>query len=327
MKPQEIWKDGQNYSGQDANSNESPIYYPQFVVSQYLSDNLISNGTFNTSISPWHCWGSDPAGNSCSASQVNNVGLDGGALRLTFTSFPGNSYLLGSINIPPVSSNETYLFETSSLGSFNGKDFEIELRRDGTPYGLIADRASFPLQTTAKRDEHLFTIHTSENAPRLDIKLDESDQLAYFDNMSLRKVKVESKNPNDYYRFEYNSSLSNISFVVNHDYMDPKGNFYSKGQNITLSPYSSIVLMKVNIVSSTETLNSKKQELQVFPNPVHDVLIFKTENHNQPLIVYNSVGSVVYSSSFVPKTMDVAQWSRGFYFASTINNVVKLIKK
>ncbi len=72
------------------------------------------------------------------------------------------------------------------------------------------------------------------------------DQDIHYDNISLQKVDVTWRNPDDYFWFEYALEESRTLSLDNEYYYDLEGNFHFPNSSIELAPYTSEILIRVD---------------------------------------------------------------------------------
>ncbi len=78
---------------------------------------------------------------------------------------------------------------------------------------------------------------------------------------------------------------------------------------------SMVFEIKVNDVIESSVFDKKEAlGLNIYPNPVRDMLTIKTLNHIGNTTIYNVVGRVVYNSGSDIKTVDVSTLQKGVYF-------------
>ncbi|MFK7934852.1 MAG: T9SS type A sorting domain-containing protein, partial [Saprospiraceae bacterium] len=235
------WNDTHTH---DENSGISPLTISAFAIDNYLTNNLLSNGNFDTDDSNWGVWG--PEGNY-TQSRVTNQ-LDAGCLQHEFTSTTPNSdsYILGiSERLPAVQIGETYLLNYSIKG-VNNTAYDLLFRRDGSPYTNVATRPTYFLTNARQEVQHLFEITEADDIPRLDFLFYENNEQTWLDNINLRKVAITPTNPEYHFRFLYNPTTASQSFPLDDTYTDVYGNTHTSSVN--LQPYTSMILMSENAV-------------------------------------------------------------------------------
>jgi parallel beta-helix repeat protein len=160
-------------------------------------------------------------------------------------------------------------------------------------------------------------------------------------------------NPDQHMRFEYNASASSRHISLGETFLDVRGNSYTE---ITLQPYTSIVLIKANnairaatqatnvSTNSLESLNSAPAAgMTIFPNPASaqvDVSFTVPDNSVQKVdLVIRSASGATMSTMSVSANggaanrikVDVSRFAPGTYLVNILNkgrvlHVKKFIK-
>jgi len=227
------WKYKYNF---DANSFACQTVQPYTIINQ--GPNIAANPSCNTVSNLYSV--SVPIGGS--AVVVNDGHLDGNAVKVTI---PGTSYAINTnISVGNVEANKSYIIRFSIQGLVGENTLGCFIIKNANPYNTLTPNTQyFPLKTTRTENELLF--HSNGNDPILLVLQATYPQSAYYiDNIELREATVSVTNPDDSILFVYNETgvVKNVS--LNATYKDVKNQIYYP--SITLQPYSSAVLLKVN---------------------------------------------------------------------------------
>ncbi|HMQ70185.1 MAG TPA: right-handed parallel beta-helix repeat-containing protein, partial [Ignavibacteria bacterium] len=238
----------QNSSGKDPNSKASLFTFNQFGITDTLSDNMIANSTFDTTITPWISW---PSGASVSWS--DNQALSSGSIKLKWTGV-GNSIGLALSNRYSITTGSYYLVNLSSAGHNSGTFSVWGLS------SLSSNTFSFPQTFFAYdtvRNDYSFTYKADITDPQayMSIGLSLPDTVTYVDDLSMVKVNVEKIDSTKLSKLFFNEkSLPENQPLNGINYKDIDGNPVSG--SIYLGPYSSKILINENYIPSRK-LNLK----------------------------------------------------------------------
>ncbi|MBE7168947.1 MAG: right-handed parallel beta-helix repeat-containing protein [Williamsia sp.] len=345
--------------GFDANSSKSPVNIAPYSINS-TSGNMVTNGSFDNSIKNMQT----PTGYYTSL-QFDRYGLDGGDVKVSYTGGNrDNSYQ--SIQFydpttPTMLSGHTYRIKFSVLAaSDNNTDFF------GTFLGAYGvgrtDAKLFKVNNTRSEIELLFTPTTNVSNPYFEIYTPIAMECPVFwiDNLVLQEVYSMTKtNPDDYLRFEYNSTTSTKNISLDGAYVDMKNNTYNN--SITLAPFSSAVLVRKgagglvtdaqNVLSANTTAArtmtaveetttadnlALSSELKLTPNPAVDQVQFTLKpvanaNSKAVLKIYSAAGTLANSSEVSvtgqPITVNVSSLSPGVYTMNIVYGGHTISKK
>jgi parallel beta-helix repeat protein len=79
--------------------------------------------------------------------------------------------------------------------------------------------------------------------------------------------------------------------------------------------------------SKVIVIHTQKTNMMLTPNPTKDFLCIKTENKNQPIVVINTLGEVVYKANKIPDSLDFSNFLSGIYFVQISGQIVKVVKQ
>jgi hypothetical protein len=95
------------------------------------------------------------------------------------------------------------------------------------------------------------------------------------------------------------------------------------GQNDTIRvtvTISDTLLISANIATSSSDVETSDTRFRVFPNPATDVLTIIPRTGDTKYEIYNSVGSVVFSSTSSKEVINVSGWPSGLYMIRIYGN-------
>lgn len=229
----------------DAGAKETPAKLQTYAVTSYLSNNLISNGTFDNNISGWACWAPNL---TCSSSWENAPLLDGGALKLSSP----QQYFGFMVNTENFSleQNKKYLLSYSIVGDVNRMN--ALLIHDRNTNAQLTSKVKKEVATSRINQQLLLVPNASTSAGMLTFYIGPEYTPNYsLDNIKLQEVSTVSVDPLTQNLFFVNSSDAAQTIPLTGNYIDVDGNPVSG--SITLQPFASKVLIAVN--SSTVPLN------------------------------------------------------------------------
>ncbi|MBD2752299.1 NPCBM/NEW2 domain-containing protein [Spirosoma sp. BT704] len=237
----------QNRFGLDRNSSNSAVTFKPQMVTQ--TGATLLNYPFSSGTNGWNYW--SPFGNG-RVDWDNTNKLDGGSMRLSFASSSGqsDSYLLSTINLGSVRKGQTYELVLDGVASASNKRLTVYPRQLAGNYSDLADRTTFVMGTSRQSYQTTFTANADESNAILVVQVSEDGQTAWIDNLILREATLTTLNPDDYVKIVYNATGQNTNVSLDATYRDVKNTAYT-GQ-VTLAPYSSMVLMK-QITAATPT--------------------------------------------------------------------------
>ena len=177
-------------------------------------------------------------------------------------------------------SSKNYILRYSAVGTKNNGSVGISLRQGKSPYHRLTPIKFYTVSTDRVDNEVLLSFPESDDNGQIIFQFNDRDSTVYLDNIQLYEADVTIINPDDYVRFEYNPTNNTKTIALDASYVDVGNNVYSG--NISLAPYSSIILIKQSatslittnkVTSSTKInnrnnlLNSTELKLTAFPNP------------------------------------------------------------
>jgi parallel beta-helix repeat protein len=227
----------QSLSGYDTRSQTCPVTYPTHTVNEVLSENRVTNSTFETHQIGWFGW--MPA--SLELGWENHPTM-GGAMRARHIGTDPNVNI--ATEIGGVEAGQVYRLRFDVLT--NAPDRSVIVRFVGTEPASTGPMISLtiPMNRQVQSYEVFLPANATYTKARIVFQLDQSDQMMWLDNVELHRVSAAPVS--DVIRFEYNDSESNrVIEISGANYTDPRGNIYLSGSSLTLTPYQSVILMKM----------------------------------------------------------------------------------
>jgi hypothetical protein len=249
--------------------------------------------------------------------------MDGGCFKLSYKGISTvGTTTTAAINIGSVSSSKNYILRYSILGTKNNGSVGIYLRSKSS-YLALTPVKFYSFGTSRIDNEVLLSFPQTETNTQLIFQFNDKDSSVYMDNIQLYEADVTITNPDNYLRFEYNPTNITKTVSLDADYVDVANNTYSN--NLTLAPYTSIILMKKTVsslvgnnatssmLSKTNNLNNTNNKahlkLNAFPNPAPEEFNLSIQSSNDSNVeidvfdmsgksVYHNVGSVTQEYSF-----------------------------
>ncbi|MFZ1529843.1 MAG: right-handed parallel beta-helix repeat-containing protein [Ferruginibacter sp.] len=240
----------------DAGAKETPAKLQQYAVTSYLSNNLVTNGSFDNNISGWECWATN---NSCATSWESSSLLDGGSIKLN-SPFQYFGFLVN--NQPfPLQQGKNYLLSYSVVGDANR--INAITVHDRISNAQLTTRAKKEVASTRLDQKLLFTPNASSSAGMLTFYLGDEFIPSYsLDNINVQEVATVAVDPLTQNLFYVNTSHADQTVSLAGNYIDVDGNPVSG--SIVLQPFTSKVLIAVS--GSTLPLNI----LEINARPVDD---------------------------------------------------------
>ena len=279
----------QSTYGKDLNSKTSPIIIPNFTVNFLIGNNKFNNGNFNANTSGTYCW--SPMSN-CLVSWDNTQKLDNGSLKYTFTT--GTNTINTSsliLAIGAIDVQKKYSLKFSLKGTNNNQTLSVNLRQNLNPYGNLTPFQTCNITTNRTENEFIIIPTASENDACIQFVINEVVGTFWIDNIELFEADAKLINPDDYIRFDYNSTKSIKSINLSDVYTDVKGNNYSG--SINLQAFTSILLLKKSIATiENRPSTSTENKLNIYPNPANESVIIEFESPTLEVITIDLINSL-----------------------------------
>ena len=337
--------------GYDQHSNKSPIKIPAYTVNNLIGANRYANESFDNNVDGIFINSSPGKG---TASFNSGGKLDGGALQVSFDSTGGASNDVGAyIDFGAVTAGKTYLINFSLLSAASGKTIKASFMQNGGAYSRLSDTRYLELTTTRAENQLLFTAPTSETNVMIALELNGKDCPFWLDNFQVFEANVTMTNPDDYIRFDYNTTGLPKKIAINGTYIDAKN--ISHSGTVTIDPFSSVVLMKqasssaatqaatqrvTSQITETKTAEMKTKEalamtVKVSPNPASEKLQVEVNlpagTQAASMSIYSLAGvklktiPLSTSASIIP--VDVSTFSNGVYIINIVYDGHIITKK
>jgi uncharacterized repeat protein (TIGR01451 family) len=238
------------FSTQDAHSTVSPITYQPYQSNGFGGTTRL-NDTFDTNGTGWYTFS---AFNNAETSWDNTNKLDGGSLRIGFTT-PSNrgheSFMLAYKNFGAVTKGKTYLLRFDAIASAP-QEVYVYIRK--SDFGKEFDkRYTLTFDPVRKSYELPYTSSDTEGSTIVIFEMFEDGPSFWIDNVRLLEDAVARNNPDDYIKFAYNPTAKDSLIIINGFYRDVKNQTYNN--QFILKPFSSVVLMKSEPVRSAIDLS------------------------------------------------------------------------
>lgn len=220
----------------DYNSLSSPFWMDEYEITDYLSSELIINGTFNNGLNNWTWWPLD------GSNTIDNA-LDGSTMKTAFNT--NNTYheiKLNHNNDVNVQSGAYYLLEFSTKGSGHG-EYEPIFKLNSTSWSQQTTMRRFmPLDGNRRDQGFVFQANGGGNG-KIYFNQHYTEPDLWLDNVSLHKVAVQHVDATQFLVLHYNDSQDNMTIGLNGCWEQLDGTPVSG--SITLTPWSSVVLRKI----------------------------------------------------------------------------------
>jgi parallel beta-helix repeat protein len=228
--------DWQAASSEDAASTTCEIGRPPFLVSGTPGPELVGNGTFASGIDPWFGW---PDEALVAAWDAN--GLNGGALR--YSNNGNNDVVHIDAPIGRVANGTTYRLRFTARSDQEDATLTTFLRQLPAPYSELVPRVRIPLSTQATTYELFLTSRQAVPEAIAIFELGAATAQVWLDDVSVRSVPGRPIKPVDVAQIEVNATVTQRSVTVARASVDASGQSYAAGQQVTLAPFASIVLI------------------------------------------------------------------------------------
>jgi hypothetical protein len=203
-------------------------------------------------------------------------------------------------NLFSVETGKVYVLRFDAIASADNKILRAFVLQSQSPYHVLTAPVKGVTIGTTKQSYEIFlpAIETVANIARLQWQIMETDGTVWIDNIQFQEANVTAINPDDSIRFEYNPTFLPKTVDLQHNYMDVKGNLYSG--NLTLSPFSSIVLMRIPTVIGVKNAPKNTFDLTLFPNPAQQQVTLDyqlIEKSQVQITVFDTLGKVVLQTN------------------------------
>ncbi|GAB3702706.1 hypothetical protein GCM10027592_32390 [Spirosoma flavus] len=245
--------DWQTFSdGLDSNSKSSPITYKEYKNEGFGGITRI-NSNFDTTSDDWYVVYSRY--NNAIVTRDNNSPLDGGSLRVGFSSLSSQSdtYAQVAKRIGTLKRDKAYVLRFDAVAAAN-VSILIYLRQAGSPYKEYARRYTIAISPNRKSYELLFTTSADGIDPIVMFQTNGQETTFWLDNVRLQENASIRNNPDDFVKLFYNPTLKDSIVSLTDRYRDVKNQLHT--DSITLKPFASLILFK-------DTLSTQPADLQL----------------------------------------------------------------
>lgn len=235
------------WQGQRGSDLNGSVYAP-FTINPFniLTDsqtNIISNGTFDTAVSPWVFWPPDVV-----ISPQKNCSISGGCMKIQPGVATSSSAITKAFS---VTQGKTYVLEFSAISTQNNQDFNVTIRLNAPNYNTLGLDTYVVVDPTWKKYSMTFVATSTAANARLDfmiVKRTRIDESVLVDNVSLREVTATYNNPNDAAKILVNDTAAQTSIGCPdsrcNEYVDLNNNAVS--WPVSLSGFSSKIIVWKN---------------------------------------------------------------------------------
>lgn len=262
--------------GLDTHSSGSPITYNTYTNEKAGGINRFSS-TFDADASNWYILYSNY--NNAAATQDKTKILDGGSLRVSFTSPSGksNSYMQAVNRFGAITKGKTYVLRFDAIASAK-ITILVYLRTYGPPYTEYDKRYSVTLDTVRKSFELPFTASDSDPDAVMLFQMDGEGATYWLDNVRLQEGVSIRNNPDDFIKLFYNPTLKDSLITLTGAYRDVKNQSYTN--SLVLKPFTSIILLRDTLPALPADLSlSLQSDKRVVP--VNQVVRLQLRIKNQ----------------------------------------------
>jgi Right handed beta helix region len=254
---------------EDLNSSASPRQLPSYKVIGYQSENLVNNGDFANNVAGWDGWPTN--------AQVTHdfTYLDNGALKAYLPN--ADMYPEFGLRNPvtfPLSSEQWYEMKFSIQSDVFG---EVKTGLKGNSQLTLPDMVAgkyFPFEPSRKNVTYYFPSTITDQAV-CQWTNQYTEPRYWLDNVSVRRVQVQAKDPAQLHQLLYNRFLEPQTFALAPGcWAEVNGTLHTG--SVTLEPFESVALTlqeeDVDCAMATdveeEVVIEPQSTFTIFPNPV-----------------------------------------------------------
>ncbi|MNE14393.1 hypothetical protein D3C80_1072720 [compost metagenome] len=197
------------------------------------------------------------------------------------------------------------------------------LRQTLTPYKSLTPIFYCKQSNLRTENEFILPGTTAEADASIVFQLEEDDDPIWIDNIKLIEADITMNNPDDYIRFENNTSKVGRTIYLDDTYIDVKNTIYSG--KVHLEPFSSLILIrkKESINIKSELKKSPKLNLNIYPNPAYETLNINISNdggQKYKLEIFDTYGKAVVDKEISSLSnvnggfqLDISSFNLGVY--------------
>ena len=273
----------------DASSKRSPIQFPGYILNNLVGSNSVANGTFNNNVTGVGGW----TGLNNMVISHNSGVLDGGSVQISFRAVggsPGSS--LVTINVGGLAANKKYILKFTLKGSNDNFSLGAYLRKNSGDYSAVTTTQFAKISSARTENTILFSVQENQADADIVFTVDNQNIQFWLDNIEFQEANVNLTNPDDYIRFEYNSTKSPKTVSLDKRYVDLNNKSYSGA--VTLQPYSSVILLKAG--------ENEKVVDNTPPTIIPKNVTIYADNNGQASIQPNDVNEFITDNSGVDQS-------------------------
>lgn len=222
-----------NAYGLDAASLECGQRVPEYSNPTAQGANLITNGTFESTIVPWFGW----------PDTALEAAWDAGRLRIRNN---GQNDIVHIDNlVGTISAGQLYRARFTAWSNAEGRSLRVYLRQLDQPYSRLSRVVTIWLGAQPADYDVYLPAERSEAEGLLIFELPRASQVAWLDDVRLGPVSAQAVNPNLVVHLEINPSEAPRAVALGASgYTDLDGRVYPPGSTVTMRPYGSVVLVR-----------------------------------------------------------------------------------
>ena len=227
----------QSATGQDAHSKTSLKSLSRYQVLDTLGANIVANGAFANSVSPWSGW---PA--AVQISWAKSAGLDSGCMRIAYDNDSAAAACLVYPSSFALAANQAYELSFSALSLNPTASLQTIVRQAHTPWAAIGLDKFFIMHNTRQNYSCVFFADTTDAQSRVDFSNTKADSVYWLDNVSIIPVQVTVQDSQQQSPLFYNASAQTQTYSLqNRRYRDLDGNLVTG--SISLGAFTSKILV------------------------------------------------------------------------------------
>jgi len=226
------------FTGHDLNAKKPAKVPVSYKLSSLVGGNKVTNGAFTTNISGVTVYGTNVTGSWDNTGKIN-----GGSLKLSFSSPVGNKYNLIYSTVGAISTTKNYILRFSTYGTTSQGIVRAYLRKTASPYTNLIPMQVKTFGIGRKDHEFLFAAPPTDAGASFVIEVEQNSGTTYIDNIEFYEANATVYDTEAQLRFEYNDSKVAKTIPLNGIYTSVTGTVYNN-TNLTLQPYTSVILVK-----------------------------------------------------------------------------------
>lgn len=223
----------QSLTDQDTGSKSSPRSYPPYTY-QIVEENRFGNKHFNSGIVGVASYNPERSDQISWESGV----LDGGSLKISYA-FEVESTTTITFQIGDIQAGAYYLASYDIVGVRDSRT-RLFLRNQSSPFKVISDIETIPVSSKRSTREALLMSTVSSVHSVLAMESKVSAGIIRIDNLEISKVLINESRPEEYMRFEFNSTPSAKWVELSSPHVESNGSQHVRG--VQLAPYSAKLL-------------------------------------------------------------------------------------